>query len=64
MRTLHRPQGRDALCSWCGDDNHVYEDAAESTHGNGKPGRLVTDFRLDCGRAGTWFREDGEAGTA
>ncbi|MFI6848796.1 hypothetical protein OG535_22720 [Kitasatospora sp. NBC_00085] len=58
LRTLHSYEGRDALCSWCGDDNYVYEEADAPAERFGRPGRWVTDFCLDCGRAGSWFREE------
>ncbi|MFJ9949193.1 hypothetical protein [Kitasatospora sp. NPDC091207] len=60
LRTPHRYRGRDAIRWWCGGGDHGYEEAAEPSHGHGRPGRLVTDLCLDCGRAGTWFRADAD----
>ncbi|MFE2285301.1 hypothetical protein ACFXDJ_14140 [Streptomyces sp. NPDC059443] len=56
LKEIHRYEGDDALCPWCGDDDMAMEEGPEDVRADGVPGRWMTDMCLSCGRVGAWFR--------
>ncbi|MFD0272801.1 hypothetical protein ACFVHB_02685 [Kitasatospora sp. NPDC127111] len=62
LRTLHRYEGAEARCPWCGEDDFVYEVATPITEHHGRSGRWVNDICLACGRVGVWFRKEPATG--